>query len=60
MGKAKGTQMDYNFTQLEIDIFYLCLLAFSIRHAWILGKQKGMSDTIDYFAEKGLVALEDD
>ena len=52
--------MVMNFTRLEIDVFYLCFLGFAICQAWILGKQKGMSDAIDYFAEKGYIELDDD
>ena len=52
--------MDYNFTQLEIDILYLCFLGFSIVQAWLLGKQRGMSDAIGYFAEKGYIELDED
>ena len=52
--------MDYTFTQTEIDIFYLCFLGFSVVTAWQAGKQQGMSDTIDYFHEKGVIDLDDD
>ncbi len=52
--------MNYTFTQTELDIFYLCFLGFSVVQAWLLGKQKGMSDTIDYFAEKGYIELDED
>ena len=49
-----------NYTVTQMDIFYLCFLGFSVVQAWILGKQKGMSDTIDYFAEQGLIELDDE
>tara|TARA_X000001382_G_scaffold66570_2_gene46268 strand:+ start:554 stop:712 length:159 start_codon:yes stop_codon:yes gene_type:complete len=52
--------MDYNFTQTEIDILYLCFLGFAVVQAWLLGKHKGMSDAIDYFAEEGYIDLDDD
>jgi hypothetical protein len=31
-----------------------------VTQAWLLGKQKGMNDTIDYFAEQGLIDLDED
>ena len=49
-----------NYAVTQMDIFYLCFLGFSVVQAWILGKQKGMSDTIDYFAEQGLIELDDE
>ena len=52
--------MNYTFTQTELDIFYLCFLGFCVTTAWQLGKQQGMSDTIDYFDEKGYIELDDD
>lgn len=48
------------FTDTQIDILYLCVFGFSVVQAWLLGKQKGMSDTIDYFAEQGLIELDED
>jgi len=50
--------MDYTITQT--DIFYLCFLGFSVTQAWLLGKRKGMNNAIDYFAEQGLIDLDED
>lgn len=48
------------FTQTQIDIIYLCFLGWAVMTAWDLGKHRGMSDTIDYFEEKGYIDLDDD
>jgi|21_taG_2_1085346.scaffolds.fasta_scaffold78435_1 hypothetical protein len=58
MGTIQGNQMDYTTT--EMNIIYLCFLGFSVTQAWLLGKQKGMNDAIDYFAEQGLIDLDED
>ena len=49
-----------NYTVTQMDIFYLCFLGFAVIQAWLLGKRQGMSDTIDYFAEQGLIELDDE
>lgn len=49
-----------NFTQTQLDIIYLCFLGWSVITAWQAGKHRGMSDTIDYFEEKGIIELDDD
>jgi hypothetical protein len=47
-------------TITQMDIFYLCFLGFAVTSAWLLGKQKGMNNTIDYFAEQGYIDLDED
>jgi hypothetical protein len=47
-------------TQTQLDIIYLCILGWSVITAWQAGKHRGMSDTIDYFEEKGIIELDDD
>ena len=47
-------------TQTQIDIIYFCFLGWSVMLTWQLGKERGMSDTIDYFEAKGYIELDDD
>ncbi len=57
MGTIQGNQMEYI---TETSIFYLCFFGFSVTQAWLLGKQRGMNDAIDYFADQGLIDLDED
>ena len=46
--------------QIELNIILFCVFGWSVITAWQAGKHRGMSDTIDYFEEKGIIELDDD
>jgi hypothetical protein len=48
------------FTQIELNIILFCVFGWSVITAWQAGKHRGMSDTIDYFEEQGIIELDDD
>ena len=37
---------------MELEIYYLLLLAFSVHMTWILGKRYGISITLDWFEDR--------
>ena len=43
----------------QIDLYYLFFLGFAIHMAWILGKQTGISNTLDYLQENKKIDLDD-
>tara|TARA_B100000809_G_C14839099_1_gene424013 strand:- start:396 stop:545 length:150 start_codon:yes stop_codon:yes gene_type:complete len=46
--------------ETQWNIIYIIFFLFSINMTWILAKRQGISDTIDYLEEKGLLELDKD
>ena len=46
--------------ETQWTIIYIPFLLFSVNMTWILAKRQGISDTIDYLKEKGLLELDED
>ncbi len=44
----------------EVDILYFIFLCASIHLTWGLAKRHGISQTLDYLEEKGLIELDED
>ena len=49
-----------NYIFTEMDLIYLLILGFSVHMSYLIGKRKGIGDTIDYFEAKGYIDLDDD
>jgi len=49
-----------NYIFTEVDLIYLLILGFSVHMSYLIGKRKGIGDTIDYFEAKGYIDLDDD
>ena len=55
--RNKGELMDL---EMQWNIIYILFLLFSVNMTWILAKRQGISDTLDYLEEKGLLELDKD
>tara|TARA_B100000470_G_scaffold173250_1_gene137565 strand:+ start:599 stop:841 length:243 start_codon:yes stop_codon:yes gene_type:complete len=55
--RNKGELMDL---QTQWNIIYIIFFLFTIHMTWILAKRQGISDTLDYLEEKGLLELDKD
>ena len=43
----------------QIDIYYLVFLGFAVHIAWILGRQAGISQALDFLKENQEIDLDD-
>ena len=46
--------------ETQWNIIYITFLIFAVNMTWILAKRQGISDTIDYLKEKGMIELDED
>ena len=50
-------QMEYI---TEETLIYLWLFGFTVHMSYMFGTRRGIENTIDYLAEKGIIELDDD
>ena len=55
--RNKGELMDL---ETQWNIIYIVFLLFAVNMTWIIAKRYGISSTIDYLEEKGLLELDKD
>ena len=46
--------------ETQWNIIYTLFLLFAVNMTWIVAKRQGISDTIDYLEEKGMIELDED
>jgi hypothetical protein len=46
--------------ETQWNIIYILILLFSVNITWVVAKRYGISSTIDYLEEKGMIELDDD
>ena len=46
--------------ETQWNIIYILFFMFSVHMTWIVAKRQGISDTIDYLKEKGMIELDED
>ena len=46
--------------ETQWNIIYILFLMFTVNMTWIVAKRQGLSDTIDYLEEMGLIELDED
>jgi hypothetical protein len=55
--RNEGELMDL---EMQWNIIYILFLMFTVNMTWIIAKRQGISDTIDYLEEKGMIELDED
>ena len=45
--------------ETQWNIIYTLFLLFAVHMTWILAKRQGISDTLEYLKEKGLLELDE-